>query len=182
MFSSFFDKVATNLVQVDAVTDFYAHSFRSINGVEVDFARFKGRKVLIVNTASKCGFTPQFEGLEELNKRYGDRLVVIGFPSNDFGRQDPGSNTAIQGFCTLNYGVTFLMMEKSSVRGKDRNEVFKWLTTKSENGWNDRQPGWNFCKYLIDEQGKLIARFPSRVKPLDERITSLIRPSKDASS
>lgn len=174
MISLFFEKVATNVGIIHPLTDFYSLSFPSINGIPIEFSRFRGTKVLIVNTASKCGFTPQFEGLEELSKLYGGRLVVLGFPSNDFWRQDPGSNSDIQGFCTLNYGVTFQMMQKSCVKGNDQNKVFGWLTTKTENGWNDRAPGWNFCKYLVDEQGNLIARFPSRVKPLDERVTSLI--------
>ncbi|MDD2491370.1 MAG: glutathione peroxidase [Bacteroidales bacterium] len=152
--------------------DFYKLSFMSISGEKIDFSSLKGKKVLIVNTASKCGYTPQFSELEELNKKYGNKLIILGFPSNDFMNQDPGSNEEILSFCKENYGVTFTMMEKSSVKGKDRNPVYLWLTEKSLNGWNETQPGWNFNKYLIDESGNLIAHFSSKVKPLSEDIIS----------
>ena len=150
----------------------YDYKVESLDGKEINFADFKGKKVLIVNTASECGFTPQFKELEELHQKYGNNLIVIGFPSNDFGAQDPGSNSDIKQFCELNYGVTFLMMEKSSVKGKEKNDVYKWLSEKDKNGWNTSEPGWNFCKYLIDEKGRLTAFFPSKVKPMSTEITS----------
>ncbi|MEZ7884416.1 MAG: glutathione peroxidase [Bacteroidales bacterium] len=153
-------------------SDFYGLSFNTITGEKFEFKSLKGKKVLIVNTASKCGFTPQFKELEELHQKYGNNLIVIGFPSNDFGAQDPGSNSDIKQFCELNYGVTFLMMEKSSVKGKEKNDVYKWLSEKDKNGWNTSEPGWNFCKYLIDEKGRLTAFFPSKVKPMSTEITS----------
>ena len=165
----------SNVAQDKPVTppeDFYKLEFRTIAGELYKFDQLKGKKVLIVNTASKCGFTPQFKQLEELNQQYGEKLVIIGFPSNDFMGQDPGSNEEIMEFCQVNYGVTFQMMEKSSVKGKEQNKVFKWLSDKKRNGWNDNSPGWNFAKYLIDEQGRLIGFWPSKVKPTDTEITS----------
>lgn len=152
--------------------DFYKLEFRTISGKLYKFDQLKGKKVLIVNTASKCGFTPQFKQLEELHQQYGNNLVILGFPSNDFMDQDPGTNQEILEFCQANYGVTFQMMEKSPVKGKEQNKVFKWLSNKEKNGWNDTSPGWNFAKYLIDEQGRLIGFWPSKVKPTDREITS----------
>ncbi|HEY9559617.1 MAG TPA: glutathione peroxidase [Anseongella sp.] len=154
-------------------TGFYSLKMKSIKGNEVDFSQFKGKKVLIVNTASECGFTPQYEGLEELYRTNGKKgLVILGFPANNFGGQEPGSNLEIASFCKENYGVTFPMFEKSSVKGDDKNQVFQWLSDKSANGWNEQEPTWNFCKYLIDEKGKLVAFFPSKVEPMSKEITS----------
>lgn len=155
--------------------DFHKLSFKTITGEKFDFSTLKGKKVLIVNTASKCGYTPQFKELEELNVKYGNNLVILGFPSNDFMNQDPGSNDEILAFCEENYGVTFTMMDKSSVKGDKKNNVFKWLTDKSKNGWNEKEPSWNFNKYLIDENGILIEHFASKVKPLSEEITSKLK-------
>ncbi len=154
--------------------DFYTLSFTTIDGGKFSFDQLRGKYVLIVNTASKCGFTPQFDDLEKLYEKYKDKLVVLGFPSNDFLGQDPGSNKEIKEFCQLNYGVTFQMMEKSHVKGSDINEVFQWLTDKSKNGWNKNEPSWNFCKYLIDDKGVLLGFFPSKVKPESEEITKFL--------
>lgn len=165
-------------VQKDGIVvpkeSFYALKFTSISGDTIDFSTLKGKKVLLVNTASKCGFTPQFEELEALSQKYKDKLVVIGFPSNDFGGQDPGSNKEIQEFCQLNYGVSFLMMEKSEVKGETKNAVFSWLSDKNKNGWNEKEPVWNFCKYLVDEKGNLRAFFTSKTKPSSEEVVRLI--------
>lgn len=155
--------------------DFYSLSFKTITGDSFKFDKLKGKKVLIVNTASKCGYTPQFKDLEELSSQYKDNLVVIGFPSNDFGAQDPGSNQDIKEFCESNYGVTFMMMEKSSVKGAEKNRVYQWLSDKSKNGWSSTEPSWNFGKYLIDEKGRLIGFFPSKVKPMDNEIISKLK-------
>lgn len=155
-----------------AETDFYRLSFTSLDGKKVNFSDFKGKKVLIVNTASKCGFTPQYADLQTLSNQYKGKLVVIGFPSNDFGKQEPGTNEEIGEFCQKNYGVTFLMMEKSTVKGADKNTVYQWLTDKNKNGWNTDEPSWNFCKYLVDENGNLLKFYSSKVKPLDEQITN----------
>lgn len=170
MFALLFTAGLTAQSPVNPIVDFYSLSFNTITGETFKFDKLKGKKVLIVNTASKCGYTPQFKGLEELSKQYSESLVVIGFPSNDFGAQDPGSNSDIKTFCEENYGVTFMMMEKSSVKGSGKNVVHQWLTDKSKNGWNTNEPSWNFGKYLIDEKGKLIAFYPSKVKPMDPEI------------
>ncbi|WP_245586322.1 glutathione peroxidase [Olivibacter sitiensis] len=149
----------------------YDFSFQSLEGVKVPFEQFKGKKILIVNTASKCGFTPQYKDLETLSQKYKDKLVVIGFPANNFGQQEPGSNEDIKSFCEQNYGVTFLMAEKSSVKGDDISPLFKYLTNEA-NANLTGEVKWNFEKFLIDEQGHLIARFPSKVNPLSEELTS----------
>ena len=151
---------------------FYDFKLNSIDGKEIDFSQFKGKKVLLVNTASACGYTPQYADLQQLHEKYGDKITVVGFPSNDFGGQEPGSNKEISGFCQKNYGVTFLMMEKVTVKGKDATPLYKWLADKSQNGWNSDAPSWNFCKYLIGEDGKLLKFYNSSVKPLSEEITA----------
>ena len=155
--------------------NFYSLSFKTIDGVNFKFEQLKNKMVLIVNTASKCGYTSQYAGLEELSKQYKDKLVVIGFPSNDFGAQEPGSNVEIKNFCESKYNVTFLLMDKSSVKGGEKNIVYKWLTEKGKNGWNEVEPSWNFNKYLIDEQGRLIAHFPSKTAPMSEDIVSKLK-------
>ncbi|MFA6334378.1 MAG: glutathione peroxidase [Bacteroidales bacterium] len=171
LFSFIFGKSASAQEQpVTPPVNFYGLSFKTITGDTFNFDQLKGKKVLIVNTASKCGFTPQFKDLEELNQQYGKDLVILGFPSNDFLEQDPGSNAEIKEFCELNYGVTFQMMEKSSVKGKEINPVYQWLSDKNKNGWNEKVPAWNFAKYLIDEKGRLIGFWPSKVKPMDQEI------------
>lgn len=175
VFSTLFAVSVSAQVPVTPPVDFYSLSFKTITGEIFKFDQLKGKKVLIVNTASKCGFTPQFKELEELHKEYGASLVVLGFPSNDFGAQDPGSNEDILSFCEENYGVTFQMMEKSSVKGANKNKVHQWLTTKSKNGWNTQEPSWNFGKYLIDQKGKLLSFFPSKVKPMDKEITEKLK-------
>jgi glutathione peroxidase len=174
VFSVLFGKVSTDKPDAAPASDFYSLSFTSIDGKEIDFSSYKGKKILIVNTASKCGFTPQFAGLEQLHQKYKDKLVIIGFPSNEFGGQDPGSNAEIRFFCQKNYGVSFLMAEKSSVKGENKNIVYRWLTDKSQNGWNEQEPTWNFCKYLIDENGQLRSFFLSRIEPGSNEITDLI--------
>ena len=177
IFSAFFNFLFVSGISaqdspVTPPVDFYSLSFKTITGDTFKFDQLKGKKVLLVNTASKCGFTPQFKDLEQLNQQYGKNLIIIGFPSSDFLNQDPGTNAEIKDSCELNYGVTFQMMEKSSVKGKKQNAVYNWLTQKSKNGWNDKAPGWNFAKYLIDEQGRLIGFWPSKVKPMDKEIIS----------
>lgn len=148
----------------------YQFSFTSIDGKHINLSQFKGKKLLLVNTASKCGFTPQYKELEELSQKFGDKLVVIGFPANNFGSQEPGSNADIKNFCEANYGVTFLLAEKSSVKGKDINPIFSYLT-QTENPDFTGDIKWNFEKFMIDEQGKLIHRYRSAVKPLSAEIT-----------
>ncbi len=156
-------------VQTQTIYDF---KVASLNGGTIDFADFKGKKILIVNTASKCGFTPQYEDLEKLYEKYKDKLVIVGFPANNFFSQEPGSNETIEAFCKKNYGVTFPMAAKISVKGKDMAAIYKWLCNKAENGVMDAKVSWNFNKFLLDENGKLIGHFKSMVKPMSEEITS----------
>ncbi len=150
----------------------YNFKVAGLNGGTIDFADFKGKKILIVNTASKCGFTPQYEDLEALYKKYEGKLVIIGFPANNFFSQEPGSNETIEAFCKKNYGVTFPMAAKISVKGKDMAPIYKWLCNKSENGVMDAKVSWNFNKFLVDDHGKLIGHFKSKVKPMSEEILS----------
>ncbi len=152
------------------------HQFKvpSIDGETIDFSKFKGKKILVVNTASKCGYTPQYADLEKLHKTYGNKLVVVGFPANNFGGQEPGSNAEINAFCQKNYGVSFIMAEKVSVKGTDTHPLFNFLTQKSSNGVMDAEIKWNFTKFLLDEKGKLLAVFPSRVNPMSEEITKYL--------
>lgn len=149
------------------VTDLYGKKF--------DFSTLKGKKILIVNTASECGLTPQYKDLETIYKNYKDlNFVIVGFPANNFGSQEPGSNEQIAKFCQMNYGVTFPMMSKISVKGKDIHEVYKFLTQKDKNGLQDSQVEWNFQKYLINEEGKLIKVLSPRVLPTDSEIVDWI--------
>ncbi|PQA97610.1 glutathione peroxidase [Chryseobacterium piscicola] len=143
-------------------------------GKTINFADFKGKKILIVNTASECGFTPQYKDLEQISKEYGDKLVVVGFPANNFGGQEPGSNVEIGAFCEKNYGVTFPLAAKVSVKGDDMAPIFKFLTEKDLNGVKDSKILWNFTKFLVDENGKLIDSFKSDVKPTDEALTKYL--------
>jgi glutathione peroxidase len=153
------------------------HSFKvkSIEGGTIDFAKFKGKKILVVNTASKCGYTPQYEALEKIYEEYKDKLVVVGFPANNFKEQEPGSDAEIQQFCKARYGVTFPLSSKVSVKGDDTAPIYKWLTSKTENGVLDATIAWNFNKFLLDENGKMIAYFPSNVKPDSEEILKYLR-------
>lgn len=150
----------------------YDFKVESIDGGTIRLADFKGKYLLIVNTASKCGYTPQYKDLEALYKQYKNKLVVIGFPANNFGGQEPGSNEQIQRFCTDNFDVTFPMAAKVSVKGDDMHPLFRWLTQKSENGVLDAEIRWNFGKFLVDDKGKLIEYFPSRVNPMSAEITA----------
>jgi glutathione peroxidase len=153
------------------------HSFKvkSIDGGTIDFAKFKGKKILVVNTASKCGYTPQYEALQKVADQYKDKLVIVGFPANNFGAQEPGTDGEIVEFCKKNYGVTFPLASKISVKGDDTAPIYKWLTNKAENGVLDATIAWNFNKFLLDENGKMIAYFPSKVTPDSEEITKYLK-------
>ena len=153
------------------------HSFKikSIDGGTIDFSKFKGKKILVVNTASKCGYTPQYEALQKVADQYKDKLVIVGFPANNFGGQEPGSDGEIVEFCKKNYGVTFPLASKVSVKGDDTAPIYKWLTSKTENGVLDATISWNFNKFLLDENGKMIAYFPSKVTPDSEEITKYLK-------
>lgn len=154
----------------------YDFTAKTIDGKDFDFSSLKGKKVMIVNTASKCGFTPQYADLEKLYKEYGGaHFTIIGFPANNFGSQEPGTNAEITQFCTKNYGVTFQMMAKISVKGDDMTPLYHWLTEKAENGVQDAPVQWNFQKFLIDENGNWAGVALSKESPLSDRIVNWIK-------
>lgn len=153
----------------------YDFSLKTIDGKPYPLSNLKGKKVLLVNTASECGYTPQYEGLEKLYRQYKDKnFVIIGIPSNDFGGQEPGDNAAIKAFCSKNYGVSFPMMEKIKVSGKDKHPLYNWLADKNQNGVLDGSVKWNFHKFLIDKNGKLVKSLGSSVKPDSKEISDWI--------
>jgi len=153
----------------------YQFKVQDLNGKTFDFSTLKGKKILVVNTASKCGYTRQYEQLEAIYKKYkDDNFVIVGFPANNFGSQEPGTNAEIATFCKVNYGVTFPMMSKISVKGSDINEVYQFLTQKAKNGLKDSNVEWNFQKYLLNEKGELEQVYLSGVKPNDEKIINWI--------
>ena len=153
----------------------YQFKVKDLYGKEFDFASLKGKKILVVNTASECGLTPQYKDLEAIYEKYKDlNFVIVGFPANNFGKQEPGSNEQIAKFCEMNYGVTFPMMSKISVKGSDMDKVYQFLTQKSKNGLQDSEVEWNFQKYLINEQGELVKVLSPRVLPTDASIVGWI--------
>ena len=153
----------------------YDFKVPALDGSTIDLSQYKGKKLLIVNTASKCGFTPQYDGLEKLYEKYKDKLVIVGFPANDFGGQEPGTNSDIKEFCKKNYGVSFPMAEKIDVVGDNIHPLFKYLTEEAKKmGVADPVIKWNFTKFLIDENGKLIAVFPSKVTPMSDELTKYL--------
>lgn len=164
---------------VKVPSKFHELSIGSLDGKSViNFSSFKGKKVLLVNTASECGYTPQLGELQKLSEKYKDKLVVIGFPCNQFGGQEPGTPQRIQEFCSRRYAVTFQLTEKIDVKGEQQHLVYQWLTQKKYNKTEDVSVRWNFGKFLIDENGKYVKYFPSGVNPMDEQITSLIEQAK----
>ncbi|MBC7387848.1 MAG: glutathione peroxidase [Opitutaceae bacterium] len=152
---------------------FYDFKMKTLDGKEFDFSTLKGKKVLLVNVASQCGYTPQYAELQKLSEQYKDKLVVLGFPSNSFFQEQKDSEE-IATFCKKNYGVTFQMMEKIDVKGNGQHPLYKWLSSKDMNGWNDKAPAWNFNKYLVNEKGELIKYYGSGTKPLSPEITDQI--------
>jgi glutathione peroxidase len=172
--------ITMTLISASAFSQgFYDFKVKTLEGKSFDFASLKGKKVMVVNTASKCGNTPQYKDLEELYEKYGkDNFVIIGFPANNFGAQEPGSAAEIREFCTSNYGVTFPMMEKISVKGDDIHPVYQWLTSKSKNGVMDSEVKWNFQKYLIDEKGNLVDVIAPKEKPLSSEKVGLFISAK----
>jgi glutathione peroxidase len=147
----------------------YDLSLKTLDGETISFDRYRGKTLLIVNTASKCGNTPQYAELQSLHEKFGDRVTILGFPANNFLWQEPGTHEEIAAFCEKNYGVTFQMFEKISVRGRDQHPLYRWLTEHSGN-----KPSWNFCKYLVNESGEVVGFFGPKVSPLDEAILSHI--------
>ena len=160
-----------NPVETAAPASVYDFTVKSIDGKDVKLSQYKGKKLLIVNTASKCGFTPQYEELEELSKKYGNKVVVLGFPSNSF-RQELTSNAEVASFCQKNYGVTFPLFETVAVKGSDAIPLYQYLADKTKNGRVSDAPNWNFCKYLVDEKGQVVKFYSSRVTPLSAELVA----------
>lgn len=161
-------------VEVESTASIYDFEKKSITGETISLADYKGKKILIVNTASECGNTPQYADLQKLHETYGGKLAILGFPANNFGGQEPGSNSEIASFCEENYGVTFQMFEKVSVKGNDQDPLYQWLTDKNLNGWNEEEPNWNFSKYLINENGELVNYFAASINPMSDEILAVI--------
>ncbi|MBD2766632.1 glutathione peroxidase [Hymenobacter sp. BT664] len=161
----------TTPAETTAPPSVYDFKVKSIDGKEVSLSKYKGKKLLIVNTASKCGFTPQYKELEELSKKYGNKVVVLGFPSNSFN-QELASNAEVATFCEKNFGVTFPLFETVSVKGADAAPLYKYLADKSKNGAISEAPNWNFCKYLVNEQGRVVKFYNSRVTPLSPELVA----------
>ncbi len=174
VFSFFSFSKSRGADKIAPVTSIYEYSIKGIDGKEINLAAFKGKNMLLVNVASECGYTKQYKELEELYKAHKENLVIIGFPCNQFGEQEPGSEKEIASFCEKNFGVTFLLTEKIEVKGTGQHPIYSWLTEKSKNGKLDSSVKWNFQKYLIDENGYLVDVFYSATSPTSEKITSLL--------
>ena len=163
------EKLSASRKPADVAASVYDLKATALDGTEISFDQYRGKYLLIVNTASKCGFTPQYSDLQKLHENYGDKVVVLGFPANNFLWQEPGSDAEIETFCERNYGVTFQMFSKVSVKGKDKHPVYQWLEAKT-----GKSPSWNFCKYLVDKEGKVVRFYPSKVNPMDPVIVDQI--------
>ena len=164
-----------NEANIQPAESFYSLSTQLNNGTELKFDSLRGKKVLLVNTASNCGYTNQYDDLQKLFEQQRGNLMVIGFPANDFKEQEKGNDEEIAQFCKINFGVTFPLAKKDTVkRGNHQQKVFRWLTDKAKNGWNNKQPSWNFSKYLVDEQGVLTHYFDAAISPLGEEVSNAI--------
>ena len=159
---------------MSAMTTIHKFKVEGISGEEINFADFKGKKILVVNVASECGYTPQYQQLQELYEAFKDKLIIVGFPCNDFGAQEPGNNAEIKTFCTLKYGVEFPLAAKITILNTPGHPIYQWLCNRNKNGKLDSTVEWNFNKYLLDENGQLVAFYPSSVDPFDEKILSWI--------
>lgn len=166
-----------NFIMTTIMSQKSIHEFemKTLDGKNLKFSDFKGKKILLVNVASYCGYTPQYADLEKLHQQYKEKMVVIGVPCNQFGGQEPGSPDEIQNFCKKNYGVSFTLTEKVNVKGEKAHPLYAWLSDKNKNGVLSETPGWNFCKFLFDENGKPIAFFKSGVGPMSEEITKNLK-------
>ncbi len=163
-----------NMDDTNSSKSIYDMSIASLMGDDIDMKALKGKKILFVNVASKCGYTPQYAELQELSETHGDRVTVIGLPCNQFGGQEPGSAKDIASFCEKNYGVTFTITEKIDVKGANQHPLYAWLTQKKLNGVEDSEVQWNFQKYLVNENGELLEVYSSSVKPMGKELTSAL--------
>jgi glutathione peroxidase len=161
--------------EATAKSSIYDFSMKTLEGKPFNMSDLKGKKIVILNVASQCGYTPQYADWEKFYKANIDKFVVLGFPANNFGEQEPGSNQEIATFCERNYGVTFPILEKISVKGADKAPIYRWLTDKKQNGWNEKEPTWNFCKYLVNEKGELTNFFNSDIKPTSAEFLAAIK-------
>jgi len=169
-------KVLANKQQAAAPVSFYDLAGQRNNGQALPFGQLKGKKVLLVNTASNCGFTNQYQELQQLSEQFANELVVLGFPANDFANQEQDDDQTINQFCQVNFGVSFPLMKKSVVvKTAEQNPVYQWLTQAQQNGWNEQAPDWNFSKYLVSEDGRLLRYFGAAVSPLSEDVTGSVR-------
>jgi glutathione peroxidase len=175
VFTSIFTSCAQEKKNTIKTTSMYNIEINSLTGETIDLNQFKGKKILFVNVASECGFTPQYKDLQKLHETYKEKLVVIGLPCNQFGEQESGTATQIKSFCEKNYGVDFLMTEKIDVKGENQHPLYAWLTQKEMNGVMSSSVKWNFQKYLVDENGKLIDVFYSITEPLSDKIVNLVK-------
>lgn len=162
-------------IDISKIESIYDIKINGLNGKPITLSKFKGKHILFVNVASKCGFTPQYKELQELNDNYKEKLVIIGVPCNQFGNQEPGNANDIETFCEINYGVTFLISEKIDVKGTNTHPLYKWLTQKSKNGVSDSSVKWNFQKYLVNSDGKLVDYYLSITKPTNTKITKHLK-------
>lgn len=167
--------VAVAALSFKPADSIYSFKVAALNGTTIDFNQFKGKKIMIVNTASKCGNTPQYDELEKLYQQHKDKLVIVGFPANNFGAQEPGSNEEIEEFCKKNYGVTFPMAEKISVKGEDIAPIYKYLTEQAVKKGIENPVKWNFTKFLLDEKGELITVIHHKTKPMSEEVLQYFR-------
>ncbi len=169
-------KTRPNQMENTTTKSFYDFKLTSLDGKEeISMERYKGKKVLLVNVASKCGLTPQYKELQQLHEKHGDKVVILGFPANDFMGQEPGTNDQIGEFCQKNYGVSFQMFAKIGVKGSDQHPLYQWLSQKEQNGWNAQSPDWNFAKYLVSEKGELLNFFPARTLPMSAEILAAVQ-------
>ena len=164
-----------NKLHEEKMNSFYDISIKNINGNNIDLSKLEGKHILVVNVASRCGYTSQYEGLQKLYEDNKDQIEIIGVPCNDFGRQEPGTAPEIKEFCSINYGVEFTLTEKQSTKGKLKSKLYHWLSNPDLNGWNSELPSWNFCKYIINNNGELTHFFPSNVKPNSSSIKDALK-------
>jgi glutathione peroxidase len=167
-----------NTMNKTPIVSFYSLQAQTNSGRTISFEQYRGKLILLVNLASYCGYTDQYAELEKLHQSYSGKIEVLGFPSNDFGSQEPGSDEEIEQFCKVNYGVTFSLFKKDHVSGEQQQPVYAWLSKADQNGWNDKAPSWNFCKYLVNDEGVLLHYFSAAVSPLDERIVGELTASR----